>query len=272
MSYFGGHGSFLAREPIVLSAVEFDVVWERIGEPMPLVIKVPSPGKTRQERREIEDGVWRALDARGLGDPRSLSPELEGLLRMFVRPEREVDGRIWVGHSVRVLAAGNGDYGAIVTMTNDELSFKPCAGSGLASAVLAALPTHPAGTGHSVTLPSDDLDKAVQGSDGTPKGLEAAFRGIGLREDDAKALVKMFTGLQHTGNFGAAARDRYGKRWRPDRVVAFFDTEEGRYLQQRRASNGTPAWSTFSPTDARRLTHQVDELLAEAVRSANVAV
>ena len=53
-----------------------------------------------------------------------------------------------------------------------------------------------------------------------------------------------------------------------DRVVAFFDTEEGRYLQQRRSSNGQPPWSTFTPTDVRRMMHQVDELIAEAVRSA----
>ncbi|TWP53084.1 ESX secretion-associated protein EspG [Lentzea tibetensis] len=267
MSYFGGPAE---REPITLSAEEFDVVWERIGEPMPLVIKVPSPGKSRQERRQLEDRVWQALDARGLGNARGLHPELEGLLRMFVRPEREVDGRVWVGRSVRVLAVANGDYGALALKDGEQLSFKPCAGSGLPSAVLASLPQHPAGTGISVTLPSVDLEKAVQSSDGSPKGLEAAFRGIGLREDDAKALVKMFTGLVHTGNFGAAARDRYGKRWRPERVVAFLDTEEGRYLQQRRSSNGAEAWSTFSPTDARRLMHQVDELLAEAVRTAGV--
>ncbi|GLZ31500.1 ESX secretion-associated protein EspG [Lentzea sp. NBRC 105346] len=267
MSYFGGPAE---REPITLSAEEFDVVWERLGEPMPVIIKVPSPGKTRDERIAFENRVWQGLDSRGLGNPRALAPELDGLLRMFIRPEREVDARFWIGKSVRVLAVGNGDYGAMVTKTGDQLAFKPCAGSGLASAVLSSLPAHPAGTGLSVTMPSIDLEKAIANSDGSPKSMEASFRGIGLRDDDAKAMVKMFTGLVHTGNFGAAARDRYGKRWRPDRVVAFFDTEEGRYLQQRRASNGTDAWSTFSPTDSRRLMHQVDELLAEAVRSAGI--
>jgi hypothetical protein len=29
-------------------------------------------------------------------------------------------------------------------------------------------------------------------------------------------------------------------------------------------------WSTFSPTDSRRLAHQVEELLAEAVRAARI--
>ncbi|HEX7302191.1 ESX secretion-associated protein EspG [Lentzea sp.] len=267
MSLFGGPAE---REPITLSAEEFDVVWERLNAgPMPLVLKVPSPGKTRDERIQLENRVYRQLDHRRLGNSRGFSGELEGLLRMFVKPEREADGRLWLGHSLRVLAVANGDWGALATMRDDQLTFQPWAGSGLASAVLSVLPSHPAGTGLSVTLPSADIEKAIAGTDGSPKSMEAAFRGVGLREADAQALVTMFTGLVHTGNFGAAARDKYGKRWRPERVVAFFDTEEGRYLQQRRSTAGQPPWSTFTPTDARRMLHQVDELISEAVRSAS---
>ena len=268
MSLFGAPAE---REPITLSAEEFDVVWERMDVgPMPLVLKVPTPGKTRDERMQLENRVYQQLDHRRLGNSRGLSSRLDGLLRMFVKPEREADGRLWLGHSLRVLAVANGDHGALATLKDDQLTFQPWAGSGLASAVLSVLPAHPAGTGLSVTLPSEDIEKAISRTDGSPKSMEAAFRGVGLREDDAKALVKMFTGLVHTGNFGAAARDKYGKRWRPERVVAFFDTEEGRYLQQRKSSNGQPPWSTFTPTDARRMMHQVDELIAEASRSAGV--
>ncbi|TQM82201.1 ESAT-6 protein secretion system EspG family protein [Saccharothrix saharensis] len=268
VTYFGGSAE---REPIELSAEEFDVLWERLdlGQ-MPLVIKVPSPGKTHAERADLERRVWQSIGARGLGDPTGLHPELDHLLRLFSRPEREVDGRVWIGRSVRVLAVANGDDGAVATLTDNRLAFRRAAGSGLPSAVLGALPAHPAGTGHSVTMPSADLEAAVKKSDGSPKSLENSLRAHGVRQEDAATLVKMFTGLVHTGNFGAAARDKYGKRCRPDRVVAFFDTEDGRYLQQRRASNGTAPWSTFSPTDSRRLAHQVDELLAEAVRAARI--
>jgi len=266
VTYFGGP---VEREPVVLSTEEFDVVWEhlRLG-PMPLVIKVPSPGKTERERRDLEQRVWHSLESRGLGRPIGLHPELDQLIRMFVRPQLEVDARVWIGRSVRVLAVANGDAGALATLSGDRITFQRAAGSGLPTAVIAALPEHPAGTGHSVTMPSADLEAAVQKSDGTPKSLENSLRDHGVRDEDAKTLVKMFTNLVHTGNFGAAARDRYGKRCRPDRVVAFFDTEDGRYLQQRRASAGTEPWSTFTPTDLRRLKFQLDELLAEAVRGA----
>jgi hypothetical protein len=266
VTYFGGP---VEREPLLLSTEEFDVLWEHLNlGPMPLVIKVPSPGKTVRERRDLEQRAWHAIEGRGLGRPIALHPELDYLLRMFVRPEREVDARVWVGKSIRVLAVANGDYGAVATLSEDRITLQRAAGSGLPTAVLGALPQHPAGTGHSVTLPSADLEAAVKGSDGSPKSLENSLRGRGVRQEDATTLVKMFTGLVHTGNFGAAARDRYGKRCRPDRVVAFFDTEDGRYLQQRRGSNGSEPWSTFTPTDLRRLTYQLDELLAEAVRTA----
>ncbi|GAA1315099.1 ESX secretion-associated protein EspG [Saccharothrix xinjiangensis] len=268
MTYFGGPAE---REPITLSAEEFDVLWERLdlGQ-VPLVIKVPSPGRTHRERADLERRAWHGIGARGLGGPTGLEPELHHLLRLFSRPEREVDGRVWIGRSVRVLAVATGDDAAVATLDDNRLTFRRAAASGLASAVLGALPAHPAGTGHSVTMPSADLEAAVKRSDGSPKSLEDSLRRQGVRQEDAVTLVKMFTGLVHTGNFGAAARDKYGKRCRPDRVVAFFDTEEGRYLQQRRASNGTEPWSTFTPTDARRLTHHVEELLAEAMRSAGL--
>ncbi|WP_440902310.1 ESX secretion-associated protein EspG [Actinosynnema sp.] len=270
MDYFGGAGE---PEPITLSAEEFDVLWERFDAgPMPLVIKVPSPGKTYSERAQLEDRVWRSIGARGLGGPRGLHPELDFLLRTLIRPEREVDARLWLGRSVRVLAAANGDHGSLATLVDGHLTFRRTAGTGLPAAVVAALPKHPAGTGHSVTLPSADLEAAVEGSDNTTKGIESALRAKGLREADATALAKRLTNPVGTGNFGAAARDRYGKRCRPDRVVGFFDNEEGRFLQQRRTSQGAEAWSTFTPTDNRRLAHQVDELLTEAMLAAGQEV
>ena len=47
-------GDLPAAEPITISALEFDVLWEhlRLAE-MPLVLRVPSPGRTYTERREL---------------------------------------------------------------------------------------------------------------------------------------------------------------------------------------------------------------------------
>jgi hypothetical protein len=255
------------RDPVIISALEFDVLWEHLGlETMPLVLKVPSPGKTREERRGLEDQVWRQLGARGLGGPRSLDPTLEDLLHVLNRPQQEVDARMWLNErSVRLLAAGKGQAGVLAVLDGGQLVLRPAEADGLPREALTALPSAPAGEGHSITLPSADLDAAAA-SAGSPEDLEASLRGR-VRADDAHTLAEMVRDVTNRGQFGAAARDKWGKRVRPDRVVAFFDTPKGRYLQMRRAAEGQPPWSTITPVDYRRLHHHLVELLAEAAGS-----
>jgi hypothetical protein len=65
------------------------------------------------------------------------------------------------------------------------------------------------------------------------------------------------------GQFGGAGRDKWGRRVRTPRVISFFDTEAGRYLQVRRDSGGGEAWTTISPADHRRLLHHLTELHAD---------
>ena len=251
-------------EPLTLSALEFDVLWEHLRlEMMPLVIKVPSPGRTHTERRQLQQRVWADLEARGLGGPNSLDPRLTDLLRLLHRPEFEVDARIWSGRSVRVLAAASGRSGVLAVLTEDGLTLRPASSEGLPREAVSVLRPLAAGPGHSVTLPSRDLDAAAEGA-ATPELLEQHLRARGLREPDAHALAEMIRDAGDRGQFGAAARDRWGKRVRPDRVVAFFDTPRGRYVQMRRASAGSEPWSTIGPADQRRLVQHVTDLLTEA--------
>ncbi|MCR3746203.1 ESX secretion-associated protein EspG [Lentzea californiensis] len=265
MTLFGlDAGTSDTRDPVVISTLEFDVLWDHLGlETMPLVLKVPSPGKTTEERRAIEDQVWLQLGARGLGGPRSLDPTLEDLLHVLNRPQQEIDARMWLHErSLRVLAAGKGQAGVLAVLDGTQLVLRPAEADGLPREALTALPTAPAGEGHSITLPSADLDAAATTAN-TPEELEEALRGT-LRADDAHTLAEMIRDASNRGQFGAAARDKWGKRVRPDRVVAFYDTPKGRYLQMRRAAEGQPPWSTITPVDYRRMHHHLVELLAEA--------
>ncbi|HEX7304412.1 ESX secretion-associated protein EspG [Lentzea sp.] len=265
MTLFGlDAGTSDTRDPVIISTLEFDVLWEHLGlETMPLVLKVPSPGKTREERRDVEDQVWRQLGARGLGGPRSLDPTLEDLLHVLDRPQQEIDARMWLNErSVRVLAAGKGQAGVLAVLDGGQLVLRPAEADGLPREALTALPTAPAGEGHSITLPSADLDAAAASAT-TPEELAEALRGH-LRDDDALTLAEMVRDATNRGQFGAAARDKWGKRVRPDRVVAFYDSPKGRYLQMRRSSDGQPPWSTITPVDYRRMHHHLVELLAEA--------
>lgn len=67
------------------------------------------------------------------------------------------------------------------------------------------------------------------------------------------------------GQFGSATRNDWGRRLRAPRVVAYFDTPAGRYLQSRREAPDGTEWSTVAPADFRRLYHQVQELLTDPV-------
>ncbi|TQM82732.1 ESAT-6 protein secretion system EspG family protein [Saccharothrix saharensis] len=253
-------GSNDLREPVTISALEFDVLWEHLRlETMPLVLKVPSPGKTHAERAELERRAWAELDRRGLGRPVSLDPMLEDLLHLLNRPQHEVDGRLWLGHSVRVLAAAKGQSAVLAVLAHDQLTLRPASAEGLPREALSVLPPLPAGPGHSVTLPSADLDAAAATAK-TPDELHQALVSRGIRDEDARTLADMFRDADHRGQFGAASRDKWGKRVRQDRVVSFFDTPRGRYLQLRRATPGQQPWSTVSPVDARRLTQHLTDL------------
>lgn len=270
MTMFGltDHGPAGVGQPVVLTALEFDVLWEglQLGT-MPLVVKVPSPGKTYEERARLQRRVWEDLERRGLGRPVALDPRLEHLLGLLSGPTQEVDGRLWLGRSLRVLAAAVGDEAVLAVLDGDQITLREASASGLPREAVGVLPAQPAGPGHSVTVPSADLDAAAADASDSARVLEAALSNRGMRRDDARMLASMVDGAQYRGQFGTAARDQWGRRHRPDRVVGFFDNPRGRYVQLRRATPGGAPWSTVVPADSRRLVHHVDELLAEILRT-----
>nr|WP_232327989.1 ESX secretion-associated protein EspG [Kibdelosporangium sp. MJ126-NF4]CEL15720.1 hypothetical protein [Kibdelosporangium sp. MJ126-NF4]CTQ93645.1 hypothetical protein [Kibdelosporangium sp. MJ126-NF4] len=255
-------------QPITISALEFDVLWEHLGyEDMPLAVKVPSPGATWTERKQLVAQAWTELERRGLGRSVDLNPAVERALGVLSRPDREVDGRTWLGRSVRFLAAAREEDAVLAILADDFVTFHSVPAQSLASVATGVLAPVPAGPGQSVNVRSADFETAANNAGGTQKGFEQALRNRGIREDDVQALSTMIKDVVATGNFGAAARDKWGKRHRAERVVAFFDTEDGRYVQVRKPS-ADGGWTTISPTDTRRLTHQVEQLLGEIVREA----
>ncbi|MGP4015602.1 ESX secretion-associated protein EspG [Saccharopolyspora sp. 5N708] len=250
---------------VSLSALEFDVLVEHLGlDAMPLVLKVPSPGRTHTERTKLVESAWRSLAARDLGRPTSLDPELEWMLRLLARPGREVDGRIWLQRSVRVLAAAEtgSEQAVLAVKDRDALALRPAAASGLPREAVSVLPPLPPGPGRSVSVRSGDLDRAAEEAGDNAEQLHSTLQRRGIRPDDAETLTSMVAGVTARGQFGTAARDRSGRRVRADHVVGFFDTAHGRYAQLRRESPSGDVWSTIAPVDTRRLIGHVEELLA----------
>ena len=256
-------------EPISITALEFDVLWEHLElGPPPLVVRVPSPGKTHSERARLTQRAWADLANRGLGRPVDPHPDLTDMLQLLAKPLREVDGRVYVGGGARLLAAAVEERAVLVVLRGNQLTLRRIEASGLPSAALEVLPPGKPGPGLSVTLRTEDFEAAAKAAEGKRDGFAAALQARGVRADDAKVLGEMIGDVTSTGNFGAAARDKLGRRRRADRVVAFFDTEGGRYMQVRRPAVDGSLWSTISPADLRKLSFHLDELLTEVVEQA----
>jgi hypothetical protein len=260
-----GTDSLATTEPVTISALEFDVLWEHLGmeyPTMPLVLKVPSPGKTDDERAAIVLRAWTGLEQRGLGGPVSMDPTLTRLLLLLSHADREIDGRLWVGGEVRVFAAATGEDAVLATLSNGSLTLRGAEASGLPRFALSMLPAVPAGPGKSITLPTEDFEAAAKEATKQSE-LAPALQARGVRAEDANTLAEMIGDVVNRGQYGTAARDRWGRRVRVARVISFFDTADGRYLQVRREEDGSPPWTTISPADSRRMLQHLTELHEE---------
>jgi hypothetical protein len=80
---------------------------------------------------------------------------------------------------------------------------------------------------------------------------------------DAQELVSMFANIESRGQFGAQRTLRDGRIRRADRVIAFHDTDWGRYLYLARSDGGRDPWITVTPANNARIAENVAELLDE---------
>lgn len=255
---------------IELSKLEFDVVWEhlRLGA-YPTVYRMMGHGRTAQERSRLVEDAWLSLQAKGLGQRGAPDPLLADLLYVLARPDREVDARMNHGDRVvRALAGARGGIAAIGTLIDGVFSFGEITPGGLSRAVVALLPEHPAGTGVSMSLPSDLFASACAAAGDDPTRLRPALIKRGVRAEDARQLGDAFTEVAGAGQFGGAALDRWGSRRRAGHVVGFVDSDGGRYLlESRLPPSGSEQWTTIAPTDPTRLAGSIDRLLAELERA-----
>ncbi|HEY0638629.1 MAG TPA: ESX secretion-associated protein EspG [Pseudonocardiaceae bacterium] len=249
---------------VTLSPLEFDVIWEHLGlGPFPTVYRLLGHGWTYDERAQLVRQAWEGLEARGVGGPVSLDPDLVELLRVLARPAREVDARLTYGSVVtRALAGSVGEVGVIGVLREGRFTIAPVTPGGLIRSVVGLLPDHPPGTGHSVSLSERSFGEACAAGDA--RGMRAALQERGMRPGDAEQLAEALDGIVGAGQFGAARLDRWGRRHRAPYVAAFVDSAAGRYLLESRPGlGGAELWTTVAPTDPVRLAGRVDRLHAE---------
>ncbi len=241
----------------MLSAVEFDVLWDRLGlGPTPVVLQLPSPGRTHAERRRLVADTWAALRVRGLVGPGGPHPALDGLLRLLAGPAERVELRAWGRLRIRAVAAGRDDAGVLARRCGDAVALEPCAS--LPSAVVGLLPPAPRGPGRAAAVPTAALAAALARPSGT--GLRADLVDRGAAPDEAGPVAWMLHGLDGRAQLGALATDHRGTLRRSAEVLEVLDGPRGRYLVTRTADG----WTTVAPTDGRRLRHRVTELIEAA--------
>lgn len=281
----------------VLTAAEFDVVWEWLGlGPTPVVLRLDSPGRTRTERRRIEADGWQALRDRGLAGPGGPDPELTRLLHLLARPVVALELRGWWGRSVRAVAAGRPESGALAVRQDGSVTLQ-AAGS-LPRALLGVLPAAGAGPGRAVTLPTPALTAAMRAAgegtpgradpgpgprglpdlpDAAPPGrttrppgsaegrLRAALQAVDVAADEAALLARMLGAAERRAQLVALTGDRWGGSTRCGAVLGVLDGARGRYLLTRSTGEDGVDWSTVAPVDDRRLRHRLADLLTGAL-------
>lgn len=243
-----------------LSWLEYDFLWEHLelGR-RPPILDIDSHGRTFDERSELRAVAWKSLASKGFGAPGNLHPDLETCLRVLARPEWEVDGRLHLstdGPRTSVLIGANGARAAVGVLDADHFSVWRTSATGLSRALVAQLPTHPPGTGVSITLPAETLDTCAARAGSDADALQRALVSAGVGKDEACKIVEVTRQVVRFGHFGAARTPRHGDRLRADHVVSFYDNPLGRYLFTRRA-----LWVTLAPGNAAAITRQVQELL-----------
>ncbi|HEX2133667.1 MAG TPA: ESX secretion-associated protein EspG [Actinophytocola sp.] len=247
-----------------LSALEFDVLWER--ERLPRrheALGLPSPGRTHTERAQLVAEALAGLTARGLVDGERADAELVDQLNLLARPQVCLDTWVWTDREIRALAAVTGNQALLAVVDGGEVWLIPARDTAIVEAAVSVCGEAPAGPGRSVSVPSDLLAAADAQARGDSRELAAALIRDGVGNSDAKALAAMVDGIGIRGQFGANRVQRDGRSVRADRVVAFHDTHQGRYAHVARPNNDGRGWSTVTPADNRRLAMLVGELLDE---------
>ncbi|TCO64886.1 ESX secretion-associated protein EspG [Actinocrispum wychmicini] len=249
---------------LVLSALEFDVVWE--SERLParhVALDVPSPGRTHTERAGLVKQAWAELESRGLAKGGRAVAEVADQVALLAHPEVSVDVWVWADRPVKAFAAQSGRQAALAVVDEGKVWLIPARSTALAESAVSVAGDMPAGGGRSVSVPNDVIVAADNEAKADTKRFITALEAKGVTLSDAQAVAAMLAGMTTRGQFGVERRHRDQRVVRADRVVAFHDTPDGRYLDLVRPSTDGRQWCTVTPADNQRLASCVWELLEE---------
>jgi hypothetical protein len=255
----------VSEQAVVLSTVEFDVLWEeeRLGT-RHVALETPSPGVTYAERAEIVEKAWMSLAERGLANGRRADNDLLDVMGLLAAPEISIDVWVWAPEQrVSGLAACSGNYAVLGVVDGDEVWLVPAQPSTLAESAVSVIGELGPGVGQTVSIPHDVLIEAADIARGDAHALVTALQDRGVPLYTAQELAGMLLGQQARGQWGAQRRTPDGVTRRCEYVVAFHDTDAGRYLMQVERNPDGVEWCTVTPADNALLAQRVWELLEQ---------
>lgn len=254
----------MIKGTIVLSKLEFDVLWE--AEKLPAkheALTVPSPGRTHTERRRLVAEAFTGLEQRGLADRGRAEPDLVDQLNLLAHYQLAIDSWVWTDHRISSLAVVAGSNALLCAVDGPEVWLIPARETSIAEAAVSIAGDVVAGPGMSVSVPTDVLTTADADARGDVRDFAAALSDNGVSGPDAKTMADMVRDMNVRGQFGVTRLQRDHRMLRTDRIVAFHDTPRGRYVHLAKPNNDGRLWSTVTPADSRRLATCVQELMAE---------
>ncbi|MCK2237333.1 MULTISPECIES: ESX secretion-associated protein EspG [unclassified Crossiella] len=237
------------RAELRLDPRQFALSWKRLGLGVPPAALATPAGPERP------------------GPPMPPEEDLAPALRLLATAQREVTVLVSRQPEIWAVAVASGDAGLLVTRSAGLIRLRPAFGTALPRLIVSVAPTLRGGPGRSVSLPSGVFDEACGRAYNGAEDLTSALRARRVRAIDAEALGHMLSGITGGGQFGAAMRDRAGRRHAAAHTVSFLDTERGRYLLEQRGTYDGASWTTVAPGNPARVTAQVQRMLADLART-----
>lgn len=249
-----------------LSQAAVDILLEHCGlGRAPFPFQLPHIGTSRTQRAQVRDAVFRDLDGRGLlrhgRDGRAdVDDDLQLALRTLVRPQLAITAAAQLEDSKMLFAraATDGTYAVLAKQDDNLLLFEEARSTGLVPAIVDLLPLTPAAGGQSVTVARPARRKARQGSD---QGSYDPFAGVQRPRPQASNQMRTVERIfekprKRIGQFTVLVRGQ-SNREAPLAPIAWFDTDDGRYMGTTRSADDGQDWITYTPADNARIAQQL---------------
>ncbi|MBY8848904.1 ESX secretion-associated protein EspG [Saccharothrix longispora] len=245
---------------VVLSHLEFDLLWEDLGEgDPPYPLEVPSHGRTEDERDDLGAEVLRTLTGAGLADGDDVSPELEDLFGLLAHGSPSIDALVFRPTPWRVLATARGSRAVLAVLNDSEVALEPV--TDIVAAVTRVVGDAAPGPGDPVSLPRPAFSAAMHAyATGGHAALERALAQAGVTGRATRAITTLVDSPRvATGQL--AATGRAGR----SAVLSWTDTAAGRYATTTERS-GAEQWVRVTPTDTAGFARHVAALLSAVTR------